>query len=182
MALSSSAPAPSTVTAVMAIITACIALGVGVWENVQMRAHNRLSVTPHLQLTAEFRSVDDETVDQGIIRVVNEGVGPAVIDRVDVVVTGADGATRRFETWGEAEALLEELEGVTLSRRVELGPEVMIGAEGQQEVAIFEKPSTAEESLFPALLERVDFRISYRSVYGEAFETDLSRHRDHAGL
>lgn len=166
----------------MAIITATIALGVGVWENVQMREHNRLSVTPHLQLTAEFRTVEADSVDQGIIRVTNEGVGPAVIDRVEVVVTGPDGEKRHFETWGEARTLLEELYGVALARRVEIGPDVMFGADRTHELAIFEKPTTAETPLFPSLLEHVDLRIAYHSVYGEPFETDLGRQRSHAGV
>lgn len=142
-----------------------------------MREHNRLSVTPHLQLTAEFRSPDDSQMDQGIIRIANEGVGPAVIEGVDVIVTTEQGDERRFATWGEARPLLEELYGITLSRRVELGSDVMLGADRTEEIAILEKPRTAETSLFPALLDQLDFRIAYRSVYGDSFETDLGRQR-----
>lgn len=125
----------------MALITAPIALGVGVWENAQMRAHNRLSVTPRLQLTAEFRNSEADAVDQGVIRLTNEGVGPAVVGRV------------------------------------EIGPDVMVGEERTIELAILEKPSMADEPLFPSFLKQVDLRISYRSVYGERFETDLRRQR-----
>jgi len=64
---------PHSITAVMAIITAAIALGVGVWENGQMREHNRLAVTTPFQLTAEFHSVDAGSLDRGIIRVWNRG-------------------------------------------------------------------------------------------------------------
>lgn len=42
---------------------ATIALNVGVWENTQEREHNRLSVMPHLQLTAEFRRPEADTGD-----------------------------------------------------------------------------------------------------------------------
>jgi hypothetical protein len=173
---------PHSITAVMAIITAVIALGVGVWENVQMREHNRLAVTPHLQLTAEFHSADVDSLDRGIIRVSNQGVGPAVIERVEVMVTGADGQEQRFETWGEARALLKELDDVHVSRRAELGPGAMFGAGEALELARFEKASTAEEPLFPSLLDRLDVRIFYHSVYGESFETDLARQRSHAGV
>lgn len=181
MSKKSQTNARSTLTAVMAIVIAVIALGVGVWENVQMREHNRLSVTPHLQLTAEFRSPDGTQVDQGIIRIANEGVGPAVIERMEVTVTTTDGEKRSFATWGDARPLLEELYGVTLSRRIELGPEVMLGADWTEEIAILEKPRTAEVPLFPFLLDQLDFRISYRSVYGESFETDLGTQRSLAG-
>ena len=160
---------------------AAIALAVGVWENVQMRAHNRLSVTPHLALTAEFHNADADSVGQGIIRVSNEGVGPAVIDRIDVLVTGDDGTQQQFATWGDARLLLEDLLDANLARRVELGDGVMLGVDRSHDLAIFEKSLEADESLFPALLDRLDLRISYHSVYGEPYEADLGGNGNRAG-
>jgi hypothetical protein len=57
----------------------------------------------------------------------------------------------------------------------------MFGTGQALELAIFEKPRTAREPLFPSLHKRLDFRISYHSVYGDRFETDLRRQRAQVG-
>ena len=53
----------------------------------------------------------------------------------------------------------------------------MIGVDRTYDLAVLEKLSVAAEPLFPSLLEHLELRIAYHSVYGESFETDLEPQR-----
>jgi len=156
------------VTALVALLTAFVALGVGVWEHVQMREHNRLSVMPRLSITAEFQTIEADSVDQGVIGIRSEGVGPAVVDEVEVAIRNRTGAEHRFPSWGEVRAFLEEELDATLTRRVELGSGVMFGADRVHEVAILRRSSSPGKcSVGPAFA----FRIS------RCTRSDLRRRR-----
>ncbi len=70
------------IVVVAAVVIALCALGVSLWQGWQTRAHNRLSVLPNLEIYAHF---DLPAPRENIgLYLVNTGVGPAKITRLDV--------------------------------------------------------------------------------------------------
>lgn len=71
----------SDVVAIASAITAVAAVVVALWNGYAMRKHYRLSVQPRLKLTHRFRGAREFYG----IRLVNAGLGPAIID--DIIIT-----------------------------------------------------------------------------------------------
>jgi len=72
------------VTAIATVIIAVTALVVSIWQGIETRKHNRLSVRPHLVFFTDFSSQDSEL---GIF-IKNNGVGLAYIKNVEISVNG----------------------------------------------------------------------------------------------
>ncbi len=172
------------VTAVAAIATALVALAVGIWDNVQTRQHNRLSVIPHLVFVAELGDVDDsgstadiEPREGGTLSLRNEGVGPAVVDSVSVHVLGPDSTRHTYPSLPEAEEPLETWHpGVEILGTTEIGSGSVI-ASGRdvpllrfavEEVVLPDTLAGEGTDLAVALLERLSMVVHYHSVYGDA--------------
>lgn len=167
-----------SITAIAAVVTALIALAVGVWENVQNRRHARLSSIPSLDYIVELTSGDDDAspdgVPGGVIRVANQGVGPAVIDSVRIRLD-RDGGEEVYSTWTEAEPVLEEL-GIRITGRAEVSDESVMGVGRDQDLVAFELQEDEDRSIevvYGDLLERMTLVIAYRSIYGQGFEAVL---------
>lgn len=163
-----------SITAIAAVVTALIALAVGVWENVQNRRHARLSSIPSLDYIVELSSSDDDASAGGVIRVVNQGVGPAVIDSVRIRLD-RDGGEEVYSTWTEVEPALEEL-GIRITGRAEVSDESVMGVGRDQDLVTFELREGEDrslESVYGDLLDRMTLVIAYRSIYGQEFEAVL---------
>lgn len=159
-----------TITAASAVVAALVALWVGIWENAQQRAHNRLSVSPALELVAEVRSSDADTVDRAVIRLVNEGVGPAIVEDVRIRVREPGGEEHAYGGWTEAEPALERW-GVDVTSRTELGGGTVLGVGREHDLVTFEAEGVGEsgQRSFTRLLEQVGVEIVYRSVYEDEY-------------
>lgn len=165
-----------SVTAASAVVAALIALAVGVWENVQQRRHARMSVFPSIEYVAELRTEETDSSARGAIRIVNEGVGPAIIDDVRVRVRRLDGSEQVYRTWAEAEEVLGTL-GVEITRRAEFGEGSVMGAGRERDLVVFEfeaaeRPQQAAER-FARVLDRLGVEIVYRSIYGDEYRATL---------
>lgn len=187
---------PETVTAAAAVVTAVVALGVGVWDNIQTREHNRLSVVPYLVFTVELQGVDgDEPGDaeapaggdedaegpvrRGRLTLRNEGVGPAVIDSIRVEVDRTGGGTASFSSLNDAEPALATLdEGVRIDATTHVSPGVVLAAGRELPLMSFHLEGGAGEAAQALdFLERFRMVVRYRSVYGEARTDTLDTFR-----
>ncbi|MCE5319170.1 MAG: hypothetical protein LLG04_17635 [Parachlamydia sp.] len=72
------------ITTIATVIIAITALGVSIWQGIETRKHNRLSVRPHLVFLTDFSPQDSELG----IYIKNNGVGPAYIKDVEISVNG----------------------------------------------------------------------------------------------
>lgn len=186
-----------TVTAVAAIVTAVVALAVGVWNNIQTRRHNRLSVIPHLVFVAELGDVDEPGDDRegapregGTLTLRNEGVGPAVVDSVSVHVLGPDSTQRAHASLPEAAEPLERAQpGVEILGTTDIGSGSVI-ASGREvpllrfavdEGAVPDTLAGEGADLAVALLDRLTMVVHYHSVYGDAHADTLGAVRPAAG-
>lgn len=165
-----------SITAASAVVAALIALAVGVWENVQERRHNRLSVFPSVELVAEVRpAAAPDSVTRASVRLMNNGVGPAIIDTVLLVLRGGDGEERAYTTWEAARPVLDAW-GVRLGSRAELGEGTVLGVGNEFRLVTFELPDSvpgAAVRRFDELLHRLGIVVVYRSIYGDVHRSTL---------
>lgn len=165
-----------TVTAVAATVTAVAALAVAVWDNVQSRSYNRLSVRPLLVLDAQ-RNTSDRT-DEGELTLSNQGVGPALLRELTIRYEPIGGGPPvEFGTWGGLAAELREL-GFTVTGWTDVAEDRAIGVD--QEVVLFrfriDRGSDGNDDRgggpdVQDVFEAVSFDVGYESVYGEMFST-----------
>ena len=93
-----------TVTAIAATVTAVAALSIAVWDNVQTRSYNRVSVQPHLVI--EFAKHQGPTGDSGTLVLRNEGIGPAQIEGITIQLVDREGTARSYGSWNEARSAI----------------------------------------------------------------------------
>ena len=166
-----------TVTAVAATVTAVAALAVAVWDNVQSRSYNRLSVRPLLVLDAQ-RSTSSET-DEGELTLSNQGVGPALLRELTIRYEPiGGGATVEFDTWGGLAAELREL-GFTVTGWTDVADDRAVGVDQGITLFRFQVDRDASDTDGAGashdvqdVFDAVSFDVEYESVYGEAFSTD----------
>ena len=72
------------ISGISTTVIALCALALSIWQGMQTRKHNRLSVMPHLTTKT------DRDVEKGFysIKVINNGIGPALIEEFLVKVDG----------------------------------------------------------------------------------------------
>lgn len=164
---------PESVAAVAAVVAALIALGVGVWENVQMRRHNRLSVVPHLNFNAELSDGEaPDSLPRGVIWLSNEGVGPAVLEEMSIVLREPSGEERRYASWSEALPAIRRL-GLEVPIRAELGSGTMLGVGRRLELLRVTATERGGEEALRSLLDRLVLGVEYSSIYGDAFRASF---------
>jgi hypothetical protein len=174
-------PNASTVTAAAATITAVAALAVAVWDNVQSRAYNRLSVRPLLVLDAERNTT--EAIDRGELTISNQGVGPAIVRQVRIryvpIPGGSDstvspGDTLEFEAWAELAARLREF-GFLVTGWADLATDRPIGTDHSIQLFRFQidrNDTPGAGADVQDVFDAVTLDVEYESVYGERFSTD----------
>jgi hypothetical protein len=174
-------PNASTVTAAAATITAVAALAVAVWDNVQSRAYNRLSVRPLLVL--DYQRNTAESVDRGELTISNQGVGPAIVRQVRIRYvpisggpdsTASPGDTLQFEVWAELAGRLREL-GFLVTGWTDLATDRPIGTDHSIQLFRFQVdrddiPESGAD--VQDVFDAVTLDVDYESVYGESFSTD----------
>ena len=166
MAASSRLSAES-ITAIAAVVTAFVALAVGVWQVSETRRHNRLSVRPLLDFRTqvEMRSLDSAVVG---FYITNRGLGLAEVENMGIEVAPRSGEPQTYETWTEAAPLIEGF-GPTMGSRSDLGPGTLI--EPGETVTVLELRSEGQlraDSLL-AVIRRIRADVRYRSLYEEVF-------------
>jgi hypothetical protein len=154
-----------TVVAISAVVIAVCALAVSIWQGVQNRRHNRLTVRPHVTLAHGLNYFEPITV-----RFSNAGVGPAWVKSFDLRV---DGKSIHPGTPAGLAAAIAQIATGDLEYTVTMptvGEAIRVG-----ETLTFLRFNDSHRT--PGLhdriveaLHRLEPRLRYTSVYGEEFE------------
>lgn len=154
------------VSAASAVI-ALAALGLALFEGVQARRHNRLSLRPRLR----FDFVIHQHQKVARITVTNVGLGPALIDSVRMLV---DGSAVEVSCLAEMEKLAESL-GITTPVRFSVMQkgEVLSPSDGPLDLLSIGQEAFVDGpwQTINAAFRRIGYKIQYRSMYNERFET-----------
>lgn len=161
-----------TIVAICAAFIALCALGISVWQGIETRRHNKLSVSPYLSI----RVVISKQAPYMGIQIDNNGVGPAVIKKCIVFIDGEPTQVDSYESWekaGNAARIFDKkVSFLTL-------PQGTVLKEGQSIPFIaYPKENQTEESIkiFQERLSHLRVKIIYESIYKEEFEvTNLER-------
>jgi hypothetical protein len=148
-------------------IIAVAALGVAVYEGRSTRKHNRLSVVPRLAITHHLLGSKGRLG----ISVLNTGLGPAIIERCDIMVDG-----ERVNSWEDACRALDLMEpslGYDDITPGSISPNerrwlLSIGADSD---------TTQRIKVLSKALQRLHVGITYSSIYGENFHVAYSSKR-----
>jgi hypothetical protein len=141
-----------TITAIAATITAVAALVVTVWDNVQTREYNRLSVVPKLTLVVQRTGAEN-----AVINLRNDGVGPAIMRKIEIRLVSPEGVKTSYASFANAHAALED-HGVQVTGYWDF--------DGGLE--------SASSDPVQSLINGLSARISYESIYGDPQEALLN--------
>ena len=154
------------VTAIATSITAIAALALAIYEGIQNRKHNRLSLKPVLVLDI----TKDRSPTTLSASIVNTGLGPAKIKKMRLFVSGKEVKDNLEENFQIAiEERLVKLNAQKVSTS-ELSSGYVIRASQECPVAYVKlqerEPCTVKQ--LEERLDDIDFVIEYESFYGEA--------------
>lgn len=152
----------------VATVIAVAAIVLGVVDSMQTRAHNRLSVKPYLVVEATTAVRGDETTM--IIAVSNEGVGPAIIREMVVVLPDELGGGSHPEWAPAVDALRAAGASVNSYWNFEGGE--ALGVQRSRELVRVFLAGDAPPGLME-VVDRIDVRVRYESIYGEEFDSSL---------
>jgi hypothetical protein len=168
----------SDVIAVCAVVVAVGAFVVTLWQGYEIRKHNRLSARPHLEIPMEFRT-SEEFVGAFVV---NYGIGPARVIRLQVTVDGERIPGDWSEQWPIAMKQLGLSDGLRRQIFWSALPEGSVIAVGEAiELAAIPSDELTADLLaaFRDALARVGFSLDYESFYGEPFTTMSVDHPMH---
>lgn len=154
-------------TAVAATFTAMAALAIAAWDNVQTREHNRLSVTPRLTIDMS----EESNVTRISVR--NDGIGPALVDRMVIRFTSS-GETIESESWRQvAPAIMAA--GHTIHSLWRFSPGDAIGIDREFNLlAVIEGSADSDPMPLDEFLRQLGIRIEYQSIYGETWVSSFN--------
>ena len=167
-----------SVTAASAVLTAAVALAIGVWQTAETRRHNRLSVQPRLVLDEAFSVPDGLNGSappdslRARVTVRNQGLGLADVLGMSVRVSPRRGDEQTYSDWAAAVPAIEGL-GVRVGTRATLRGGDLINA--GDEVVLLELHNTRPLGVdsLKAISERIGVGLTYRSLYDERFDVSL---------
>ena len=156
-----------SISAVIIALAACVT---SVWQGIETRTHNRLSVTPKLSIV-RVSATSQQTIGEGIVPgfyVENNGAGPAVVVKVRVYVEGAIQSDRGYNGWDSA---ISEL-GIDVPwvRFYGFNTGDTIGVRQRRYLLYVVNPRERQLSdlyRFSQALENVKIEIEYESIYKE---------------
>ena len=151
------------ILSISAIFIAVVSITIGIWQGIETRKHNRLSVQPKLEISYSVSKNDFG------YRLVNNGLGPAVItekkifiDKKEIDNSGFSG----YEYFLEKLDLAERYAGqgvVSPGSTIKAGKNINI-------IKFHLYESDEVETLLPKIYNRVSIEIEYQSMYGEIFK------------
>ncbi len=148
--------------ATCATFIALCALFVSVWEGVQTRRHNKLSTNPNLGIRV---SISQNHASMGVF-IENNGLGPAILEKLVVYIDNQPTTMENvMGIFDSKVTLLTHLNQLTVK-------------EGQRlELISYPKKTWTPEGIkqFSKQLARLYFKIFYKSIYQERFETSIPK-------
>jgi hypothetical protein len=161
-----------TVIAICAVCIATFALGVSIWQGIETRKHNKLSVKPYISI----RVLISKQSEYMGIQIENNGIGPAIIKKCIVFVDGKPTQIDSYSSWkkiGKAAGIFDKnISFMTF-------PKGTVVKEGQVIPLIcYPKQHWTDQGrkIVEHALSCVRVKIIYESIYGEEFvETNLEK-------
>jgi hypothetical protein len=161
------------VMTICALVVSVIALILGIWEGVEARRHNRLSVRPIIQFERIW--LPHEPWPQVGIYIANHGTGVALLENVTVYVDGEPVPSGDSGGFAEAARMLIladhpdfPIKFVT-SMREAIPPEDVILLFG-----IDDEDYTEERiAVLRDALSRISMHVEYQSIYNDSYEIDM---------
>ncbi len=154
---------------IAAIIMATVAVVISILQGCETRKHNRLSVTPILNIYTIEPEMTSTKLDKTFgLFMVNNGTGPAIINKVSLFV---DGVFMEGEKNGWPEALLNEnlildenwIRYYSLDNGSAIRP-------GQTVKLLYNIPELSNIELLTRLantLSKLHYKVDYKSIYKE---------------
>jgi hypothetical protein len=145
-------------------LIAFLALSFTIWQGYLTRKHNRITVKPSLFVFNDFMSGGH---DKGIF-IVNNGVGPAIIKEIIVVV---DGDSVRIDNNKEAyERIMQKLDLTSDKVLFKVVPTGFYIPAQKQERFLWSVNGIYRDTVIEKGFNRLNYVIHYESVYGEKFD------------
>ncbi|HEX8922600.1 MAG TPA: hypothetical protein VF766_14090 [Pyrinomonadaceae bacterium] len=168
-----------TAIGIAASVIAILAIVVSVWQGVEQRRHNRLSVKPALNFDT------DSAVDGTILSVAlkNAGTGPAIIKQFTLYIDDRPVPAIDGDVWLPAEKILGlEDPNIHFTDYCYYAGDVMPANETQHIINIDRKDyeNLADKEKWKKAISRIKLKVVYASIYEEQYETrfPLTHHPD----
>ena len=159
-----------SLAAVAATFTALVAVVVAIWDNVETRKHNRLSVLPYIVL--DHVRNDSGLVTRGTVQMSNAGVGPALLHGLEITFRTEAGTDTIAAVWG-AVAPLISIQGVQIRGWAEVDSGTALGVQQMQTLLRIQARGEDAGERVQRVLDGLRLRLRYASVYGDVAETTL---------
>lgn len=168
------------VTAVSAVVTAVIALGLGIWDRTETRKANALSVKPIISVGSPIETIDG--VKRRSLTITNNGLGPADIKEIEFTSLN----TGKKISVKDLESIFSEfeLDHKYFVRSSWSSESVLLRQEESSVLFFFNYPKSAAQAYnvemnYIRVLCQLSLRIKYYSLYDEPYELVLDRlHRE----
>lgn len=163
-----------------ALLVSICALFLTISQSMATRRHNRLSVTPHLTSFADHKRDPEDSGLQVITFILsNNGLGPAIIDRYELLQDGkaiddlSPSNLVKIATKALPATILEDSCYFSILRKgyVLAKDEAVTVAKIKYAPTIHDDPKKLDEAL-----QRFQIRVTFESIYRESFSYDS---RDH---
>lgn len=156
--------------ATVAMITAVAAIVLGVWDSMQNRRHNRLSVAPYLDCSYTMSATRDATAF--VIVVSNEGIGPAIVRSVEITMPENLGGGS-YDEWSTPVAALRE-RGIEVLSYWNFEPGEALGVQNTQELLRARVAQADGAAGLLRYLADIRVTVTYASIYGDEQQAQLN--------
>lgn len=156
--------------AVAATFTAVVAVAVGIWDNVETRNHNRLSVLPYIAL--EHARSDSGSVTRAVVTMSNAGVGPAMLRELEIRFPTGGGRDSISAAWGAVAPLISR-HGVQIQGWHDVDESTALGVQQTDTLLRVQAEGEGSGSRVQRVLDGLRLRLRYSSVYGDPNEATL---------
>jgi hypothetical protein len=151
------------IVGITSTVIALVALAIAIWQGYVMRKHNKLSVRPLLRLD---RVSIGKTQS---ISLINSGIGPAIINKFDVLVDDIVLQGQGMTRMNEALRTLGIID-IRYSSYELFSEEAFAVGETQALIQIIHPDITADQiKRIVAVLPRLKFSFKYVSIYGDEY-------------
>jgi hypothetical protein len=149
------------IISISAIIIALASIFIAVWEGIEIRNHNRLSVRPKIEIF--FSPNSDQTEMSWVL--INNGIGPGIITSSKIFIDDNEFHINNGSIFNELIEKLE-IENASISKISSLNPGLSIKS-GINKTIVGIQLETPKN--FWEIHNRIKFEIDYESMYGESF-------------
>lgn len=153
-----------TVISTSAIVIALVSVFLTVWQGVEFRKHNRLSVQPRLDISYGLDYFD--SLAQLII--INNGLGPAIIDEVVAEFNTTEFKINRIDEFSKFQKQLG-LAAVPITYEILEQGSTIVPNDSKTILQVDIKHLNEIGLPPPSLLNECNIVIKYKSLYDEEF-------------